>query len=61
MVCVGGGGVLGGHLDIETTGSWPQDNYLYLDLNKDLVHGEETELKQVFLIWPLTAGFWAPL
>lgn len=56
-----GGGVLGSHLDIGATGPWPQDNYLYLGLNKDLVHGEETELKQMSLIWPLIAGSRAPL
>lgn len=34
---VQGRGVLEGHLDKETTGGWPRDNYLYLDLNKDEV------------------------
>lgn len=48
--CVAGGGgrdgMLGGHLDIETIGHGLRN--LYLDLNKDLLHGEETELKQMF-------------
>lgn len=55
---VQGRGVLEGHLDKETTGGWLRDNYLYLDLNKDEVRGEETELKRMFLIGPLIAHFW---
>lgn len=38
---------MGGHLNIETTSLCLQDNYLYFDTNKDSVHEEETELRQM--------------